>query len=247
MKKYYLHNGIESSGPFDLSELQMKQITATTPVWFSGMPDWKTAGEIDELQTILKVIPPPLKFVPPTPEPQQEKKSEEINPKIMGLKKNVFYLFSVLLSLIIGSFVLSILEENREAELEQKNNKTERENRQFQLQQKEIQEQKQRISEQETLETERLTTERKAAINTKLSENQIKQIEYQTRLEEAKNKLVKATDFQFFRTPEEKNREINAIQADITYYNNEILLLENERNQLALELEKMQYKAHQIP
>jgi hypothetical protein len=245
MKKYYLHNGVESSGPFDLSELQMKQITATTPVWFSGMPDWKTAGEIDELQTILKVTPPPLKSIPPAL--KREEKSEERNPKIMGLKKNVFYLFSVLLSLIIGSFVLSILEENREAELEQKNNKTERENRQFQLQQKEIQEQKQRISEQETLETERLTTERKAAINTKLSENQIKKIEYHARLEEAKNKLVEATEFQFFRTPEDRNREIEAIQSDITHFNNELLLLENERNQLALELEKMQYKAHQIP
>lgn len=245
MKKYYLHNGIESSGPFDLSELQMKQITATTPVWFSGMPDWKTAGEIDELQTILKVIPPPLKFVPPTP--QRAEKNEERNPKIMGLNKNTFYIVFTILLLIIGSFVLSLLEENREAELEQKNNKTERENRQFQLQQKEIQEQKQRISEQEKLEEERLTTERKAAINTKLSENKIKKIEYQTRLEDAKNKLVEATEFQFFRTPEDKNREINAIQADITYYNNEILLLENERNQLALELEKMQYKAHQIP
>lgn len=251
MKKYYLHNGIESSGPFDLSELQMKQITATTPVWFSGMPDWKTAGEIDELQTILKVIPPPLKFIPPTPtpeqEPQQEEKSEERNPKIMGLNKNTFYIVFTILLLIIGSFVLSILEENREAELEQKNHKTERENRQFQLQQKEIQEQKQRISEQEKLEEERLTTERKAAINSKLSENQIKKIEYQTRLEDAKNKLVEATEFQFFRTPEDRNREINAIQTDIAYFNNEIQLLENERNQLALELEKMQYKAHQIP
>lgn len=245
MKKYYLHNGVESSGPFDLAELQMKLITASTPVWFSGMPDWKTAGEIDELQTILKVIPPPLKSIPPTP--KREEKNEERNPKIMGLNKNTFYIVFIFLLLIIGSFVLSILEENRKNDFEEKNNKTERENRQFQLQEKEIQEQKQRISEQEKLEEERLTTERKAAINSKLSENQIKQIEYQTRLEDAKNKLAKANEFQFFRTPEDKNREINAIQSDITYYNNEIQLLENERNQLALELEKMQYKAHQIP
>ncbi|HTG66539.1 MAG TPA: GYF domain-containing protein [Flavobacterium sp.] len=241
MKKYYLHNGIESSGPFDLAELQMKQITATTPVWFSGMPDWKTAAEIDELQTILKVVPPPFKSVPPAP------KREEKNPKIMGLNKIAFYSIFLFVLLIIGSFVLTILEENRKVELEQKNFKTEKENRQFQLQEKEIQQQKQQLVEQEKLESERITKERKAAINTKLSENQIKKIEYQTHLEEAKNKLVKATDFQFFRTPEEKNREINAIQADITYFNNEIQLLENERNQLALELEKMQYKAHQIP
>lgn len=245
MKKYYLHNGTESSGPFDLAELQMKQITATTPVWFSGMPDWKTAAEIDELQTILKVIPPPFKSVPPAQ--KSEEKSEERNPKIMGLNKNVFYLFSIFLLLIIGSIVLSIIEENREAELEQKNNKTERENRQFQLQQKEIQEQKQRISEQEKLEEERIDKERKAAINTKLSENQINQIENQTLLEEAQNNLIKVTQFQFFRTAEERNREINALQTDITRLKKTLESLENERNQLALELEKMQYKAHQIP
>jgi hypothetical protein len=223
----------------------MKQITATTPVWFSGMPDWKTASEIEELQTIVKVIPPPIKTVPPTP--QKEEKREEKNPKIMGLNKNTFYIVFTVLLLIIGTIILTILQENRRMDFEEKNNKTERENRQFELQEKEIQEQKQRISDQEKLEAERLTKERKAAINTKLSENQIKQIEYQTRLEDAKNKLVKANEFEFFRTPEDRNREIKAIQTDISYYNNEILLLENERNQLGLELEKMQYKAHQIP
>ena len=241
MKKYYVHNGIESSGPFDLAELQMKQITATTPVWFSGMPDWKTASEIDELQTILKIAPPPFKSVPP------KQKKEEENPKIMGLKKKTFYVVFLFVLLIIGSIVLTILEENRKIELEQKNLKTEKENQQFQLQEKEIQEQKQRISEQEKLETERLTKERKAAINSKLSENQIKQIEYQSRLEEAKNNLIKANEFQFFRTSEEKNSEINAIQTDITDFNNEIKLLENERNQLDLELEKIQLKENQNP
>lgn len=247
MKKYYLHNGVESSGPFDLAELQMKQITAKTPVWFSGMPDWKTAGEIDELQTIIKVIPPPFKSVPPTPQIEEkfEEEIEETNPKIMGLKKNTFYIVFVVLVLIIGSIVLTILQENRRIDFEEKNNKTEKENRQFQLQEKEIQEQKQRISEQEKLEEERLTQERKAAINSKLSENQIKQIEYQTRLEDAKNKLVKATQFQFFRTPEERTAEINAVQTDIDYYNNEIQLLENERNQLELELEKIHLKERQ--
>ena len=253
MKKYYLHNGTESSGPFDLAELQMKQITATTPVWFSGMPDWKTAGEIDELQFILKVVPPPIKLVQPIAPKEEIKveKSEEIieekNSKIMGLNKNAFYIVSIVIVLIMGTVILTILQENRRMDFEEKNNKTERENRQFELQEKEIQEQKQRISEQEKLEEERLDKERKAVINTKLSENQIKQIEYQTRLEDAQNKLVRATQFQFFRTAEEKNAEISAIQSDIAHFNDEMQLLENERNQLALELEKMQYKAHQIP
>ncbi len=239
MKKYYLHNGIESSGPFDLSELKIKQITPTTPVWFSGIPDWKTASEIDELQAILTVTPPPFQSVPPTPT-RKEKKS-----KIMGLHKNTFYIVSVLLLLIIGSFILNIIDENRQIEFERKNNKTERENRQFQLQEKEIQEQKQRIAEQEKLETERIANERKETINTKLSEIQIKQIENQTRLEDVKNKLVKATQFQIFRTPDEKNKELNALQTEINQLKKDIEAFENERNQLSLEQERMQSKPNQ--
>ena len=119
MKKYYLHNGIESSGPFDLTELQMKQITATTPVWFSGLADWKTAGEIDELQSILKVIPPPFKAEIPNPETESKPKQKETKTKIMGLSKNNFYLICLLFIVIIGSFALSIFEEKRKEELEE--------------------------------------------------------------------------------------------------------------------------------
>jgi len=48
MKKYFLHNGTESSGPFNFEELIAKKITKKTPVWFEGMENWKYAGEIDE-------------------------------------------------------------------------------------------------------------------------------------------------------------------------------------------------------
>lgn len=238
MKKYYLHNGIESSGPFDLAELKMKQINPTTPVWFSGIPDWKKAEEIDELQSILKVIPPPFQAVPPISTPKKKEK----NPKIMGLNKRTFYLISIFVFLIIGTFVFNFLAENRTNELQQRNSKTERENRQFQQQEKEIQEQKLRIAEQEKLEAERIANERKKTINTKLSDIQIKQIENQTRLEEAKNRLIKANEFQFFRTADEKNKEINLVQTTINQLKNNIDSLENERNQLSLELERMQSK-----
>ncbi|RVT73342.1 DUF4339 domain-containing protein [Flavobacterium sufflavum] len=248
MKKYYLHNGIESSGPFDLAELQMKQIKATTPVWFSGMPDWKTAGEIEELKPVLQIAPPPFNPIPSIPkkiemeleEEEIEEEIEEKKPKILGLKKSTFYLISFLLVLLIGTFFLNFLEENRSAQLEEQNAKTERENRQYQLQQKEIEEQKKQIEEQERLEAERIAKERKETINKRLSEIQIKQIENQTFLEEAKNELTRASQFQFFRTADEKDKEINAIQADISRLKKDIESLENERNQLSLELERMQ-------
>ncbi|WP_026714392.1 DUF4339 domain-containing protein [Flavobacterium daejeonense] len=236
MKKYYLHNGVESSGPFSLTELEEKQITAATPVWFSGMPDWKTAGEIEELQTLLKVTPPPFKSNSPTP------KSKEKSNKIMGLNKGRFYLFAFLTLLVIGSFALNFINENRKQELEARNDKTERENRQFLLQEEEIKAQKEQLAEKERLEAERLLKEKKGIINKRLSEIQIEHLEKQNLFEATKNELVKANQFHFFRTEEEKNNEINIIQTKLKLLQDELESLDRERTQLNLELENIQLK-----
>ena len=60
MKKYFLHNGSENIGPFDLEELKAKNINKETPVWCEGMTDWTTAGEIEELKSMLVTVPPPI-------------------------------------------------------------------------------------------------------------------------------------------------------------------------------------------
>lgn len=70
MKKYYLHNGTENIGPLDLDELKAKAITKNTQVWCDGMEDWKNAGEVEELKSILSVVPPPIAKKPEIkPEP----------------------------------------------------------------------------------------------------------------------------------------------------------------------------------
>lgn len=75
MKTYYLHDGTESNGPFDLEELKSKNIKITTPVWCAGMLDWKTAGEVEELKSILATVPPPIKsFITFPSEDEEEKK-----------------------------------------------------------------------------------------------------------------------------------------------------------------------------
>lgn len=58
MKRYYLHNGSENIGPFDLEDLRRHQITKDAPIWYEGIEDWKNAGEIEELKSILIVVPP---------------------------------------------------------------------------------------------------------------------------------------------------------------------------------------------
>ncbi len=60
MKKYYYNDGTAQQGPFTLEELQAKNITAQTPVWYDGLPDWTTAGQVEELKDIFVHTPPPF-------------------------------------------------------------------------------------------------------------------------------------------------------------------------------------------
>jgi hypothetical protein len=75
MKKYYLHNGQESIGPFDKEQLRVQKINKDTPVWSEDMNDWKKAGEIDELKIILLSIPPPKYNLPKTKYEKPRKRS----------------------------------------------------------------------------------------------------------------------------------------------------------------------------
>ena len=52
MKKYFLNVGTAQQGPFDLDELKSKNLTAETPVWYEGLPEWTTAGKVEELKDI---------------------------------------------------------------------------------------------------------------------------------------------------------------------------------------------------
>jgi hypothetical protein len=67
MKKYFLHNGNEQTGPFDMNELETQKITSETMVWFQGASSWSKAGEIEELKNILTVEPPAFDSNTPPP------------------------------------------------------------------------------------------------------------------------------------------------------------------------------------
>lgn len=63
MSKYFLHDGQNQLGPFDKSELKEKNVTVDTPVWYEGLSDWTTAGEIPDLKDLFALMPPPFKKV----------------------------------------------------------------------------------------------------------------------------------------------------------------------------------------
>ncbi|MGQ0737947.1 MAG: DUF4339 domain-containing protein [Bacteroidota bacterium] len=58
MQKYYYNDGVNRYGPFTLEELKAKNISASTPVWYEGLPNWIPAGEVDELKNIFSAATP---------------------------------------------------------------------------------------------------------------------------------------------------------------------------------------------
>lgn len=254
MNTYYIHSGNESIGPFGLDELRSKKITKTTPVWCQGMEDWKHAGEVAELKSILFVAPPPLKSIITASQVSVEiedniennrgkiiegdVEKEQPNPKILGIKRDIFFPAAIALVLIIGTVSFNLFETNRNNELEQKNSITEKDNQQFQLQEKQILEQKLHILEQDRIEAERIASEKNHKINSRLLEIQKILLDDIRNLDEAKNKLKEANDFEFLRTTDEKSEEISLIQNDIEHWIDEIGKLKEEKEQLYLELEK---------
>jgi hypothetical protein len=238
MKKYFLHDGTESSGPFDLEELKVRKITKTTPVWFEGMQHWKNAEEIPELSSVFTVIPPPFKSfsaVPPKPKTEKKKRDQ----KILGLSKNTFFVVLGLLVLAVGTITFNTLQDERSRELKLKNHKTEVENYQYELQQKEIEEQKIIVAEQQKKEAERVILERKQTISDRLLEIPDLIAVAQGNLEAAESKLNDSHTFKFLRTPSERNEQISLLQNEITSYKSEIEQLQKELEELKLESEKI--------
>jgi hypothetical protein len=239
MKKYFLHNGTENSGPFDLNELKAKSITKTTPVWYEGMENWKYAGEIAELSSVFAVVPPPIssfKTTPPTSKEEQKKESK----KILGLSKNNFFAILVAIVILVGISYLNNLQEKRSQELEIKNHKTEVENYQYELQQKEIANQKIIEAQEEKAAAERMSKEKKNADNNRLLIIQQTITNYQNNITETEKKLKDVSGFKLLRTAAEKKTQMNLLQKNIDSFKIEMVKLKNESDQLQLELEKIQ-------
>jgi hypothetical protein len=98
MKEYYLHNGEDNSGPFNIEKLKDQKITKDTPVWSNDMQDWKKAGEVDELKSILSNNPPPLKKI---------QKSKYKKPKKSNFLKYLIIAISIIAFLAIGINIIS--------------------------------------------------------------------------------------------------------------------------------------------
>ena len=53
MASYFIVENNKQSGPYSIDQLSSMGITSDTMVWTDGMTNWRTAGEVPELQSVL--------------------------------------------------------------------------------------------------------------------------------------------------------------------------------------------------
>ncbi|MFM9944954.1 MAG: DUF4339 domain-containing protein [Bacteroidia bacterium] len=105
MKKYYLHNGTEQEGPFDIDELKLKNISLDSPIWYEGIENWATVGQIDELKDIfLSKTPPPFK---PRIEPNSQVSSPIIPQQKINFRKQMTIGLIVLVAIICFLYLIN--------------------------------------------------------------------------------------------------------------------------------------------
>lgn len=233
MRTYYINNGNENGGPFTIDELKNQPLYKTTLVWYQGMDEWKYASEISDLDSFFTVLPPPIKRITAQPTVHKKEKSTTI----WGLKKSYFFLALAFTIVMLFVLVLTIIQNNKRAELDAKNKQTEFSNAQIELQQKEYNEQQIQNEIQKRIASENNTKRRKDSITARLAEIKSLLVEGKYQLSQSKNALADAENFKLLRSESTKDEQLLALQNDIENWRKEIDQLENESNRLYLELE----------
>jgi len=117
MKKYFIHNGTDQQGPFDIEDLKAKFVNRETSIWYEGLTDWTNADNIDELKGFLNTATPPpfgnKQPLNPPPLSKQEPKATHNPPEIEpyelersnGLGK-IITIIVVALIIVIGGIAI---------------------------------------------------------------------------------------------------------------------------------------------
>ncbi|CAM3545568.1 DUF4339 domain-containing protein [Flavobacterium gelidilacus] len=226
MKKYFLNDGTENKGPFDIEELKLHKITRTTKVWFEGLEEWQNAEEIEELKIIFTSTPPPIKSKL-TPPPINLNILEEKENKIFGLPKKTFIIIIVSLVLLI-SLIIKLIHNYNIEKTKKDNIETGIYNKQLNIQNEEIAKQKELLAEKERLEEERIAREKQVAIDKRIQEIVTELNIANEELDKANQQLVNVTEFKFLRTSGERAGQIQDAKQNISIWENEIEKLEKE-------------------
>lgn len=108
MKKYFLHNGANQLGPFDIEDLKNKNISRETPIWFEGISEWTTAEKVEELKALFQAAPPPFLITKSVLPPIEKHTATYYQPEEQKSKtgRNAL-IFTGLIALVGGLFIVN--------------------------------------------------------------------------------------------------------------------------------------------
>lgn len=126
MKKFYIMNGQNQEGPFEIEQLKLLNIKKDTPVWFQGIENWTTAEKVDDLKSILSINSTPPKFENPIQNNFASTPPNYNNPSNYGnqnynnqndypksnLKRNLIIGGAILIGLVVIGFISSNSQSN---------------------------------------------------------------------------------------------------------------------------------------
>lgn len=221
MKKYFMHNGTQNTGPFSLEELKKHEITNLTPIWYEGLEEWTTAAQVEELQSLLIKVPiPPKSTVKQDRTTLSKVRLKGLNGKflIVGLSVFLFLIF----------IVLKLIQNERQAFIETENQKTAIDNEASKSRQKEREKTLQQEQLKDSLDEVRLKALKQETLKSKREaiENQLTSC--YKKMERVKKALMDATKFKLFRSKKEKEAQILSIQETISTIEYEIFQLEKD-------------------
>ena len=59
---YFIKDGDNELGPFTIKQLRIKSIKRDTLVWFAGLHEWTSAGQVHELKELFVITAPSRSF-----------------------------------------------------------------------------------------------------------------------------------------------------------------------------------------
>jgi hypothetical protein len=117
MKKYFLHEGSNQTGPFDIEELKGKNLRADTPVWYEGLENWTVIGSVEDLKGLIIPTPPPFETKKATPPPIQKQTSSKESltkqKKSNSLGRWLIIIVSVIVLSIAGVYIYMLTQKQQ--------------------------------------------------------------------------------------------------------------------------------------
>lgn len=126
MKEYYVYLNDQQQGPFTLEQLAEMGITPETEVWTEGMDDWRQAGDVPQLTSLLQrleyeratvrnhVAPPQHATPPPvppawgTPLPNQQPQPTPVQPKRKSGSGTKWLVALLIVLVVLGVLVVTV-------------------------------------------------------------------------------------------------------------------------------------------